>query len=298
MYISNTIVLSLYPQSDVRFPLSLFDKCGARITLTMNVANDNQRRRGRGGFVNAVRNGRLDDVRLEWEMGEDIHDDVHDDVDFDDFNYLGHDWESLDDHVESGVEWLKFDYDDVNILDMQGDTPLLIASYRGCKATVVKLLKHDEVDVNHHNKGGYTALTWASYCGHTDIVVEVLKHDKVNLDLQTHHGDTALTWASRRGHTDIVVELLKHGKVNVNLPNKDGDTALVAASIHGHANIVWQLLKHNPWEALVGASPKGLMEMAPRLDEHGQNGSRLRRMDDEKPQFDRDEQPARKKQNR
>ena len=174
----------------------------------MNGANYNQRRRDRRWFVNAIRNDRLDDVRIQWRDGAD-NNYVDDEYRSDDRDIF---LEHLDDFTpDSGVELLNHDSEDVNILDMQGDTPLLIASYKGRKANVVRLLKHDEVDVNHQNKGGYTALTWASYCGHTDIVVELLKHDKVDLDLQTRHGDTALTWASSRGHTDIVVKLLQHG---------------------------------------------------------------------------------------
>ena len=91
------------------------------------------RNRGRG-LVNAVRNGRLDEVRMQLEMGADIN--------YEDYDGDNDDW-----------------------------TALHAACKYGHKDIVVELLKHDNVDVNHQNKDGDTALLLASDCRFTEIKI-------------------------------------------------------------------------------------------------------------------------------
>ena len=139
-----------------------------------------------------------------------------------------------------------------NIQNNDGDTALIIASYRG-HIEIVKLLMDDNRTYpNIKNKNGDTPLIIASYFGRTAIVelllnerseegsqeVPVRERDidkRTDPNIQNNLGNTALILASSMYHTDVVELLMYHIRTNLNIQNNNGDTALIC-SIRGRTN--------------------------------------------------------------
>ncbi len=111
----------------------------------------------------------------------------------------------------------------VNALNQNGETPIMIASEKGVSA-IVKLLIDARADVNVKRKNGVTALMMASDRGHTEAA-RLLIEAKADLNAEASNGNTALFWASIRGHAETVKLLLASGASTAH-KNKNGRTAL------------------------------------------------------------------------
>jgi len=94
---------------------------------------------------------------------------------------------------------------------------------------------NNEFDINAQDSNGDTVLILASWKGHTEIAFAIIEKG-ANLDLQDNWGTTALTCASGHGHTEIAFALIEKG-ANLDLQNKCGGTALTRASWNGHTEI-------------------------------------------------------------
>jgi len=67
----------------------------------------------------------------------------------------------------------------------------------------VKKLIADGADINIQSNEGDTALIIASYRGYTEIV-KILFEEGADINIQSNEGDTALTDAEKQGHVEIV----------------------------------------------------------------------------------------------
>ncbi len=121
-----------------------------------------------------------------------------------------------------------------------GDTALILASFKGHTETVKTLLEAG-ANIDIQNKNDDTSLTMASFNGHTETVKTLLEAG-ANINIQNKHGDTALMLASFNGHTETVKTLLEAG-ANIDIQNKDDITALIMASFKGHTETVKTLLE-------------------------------------------------------
>jgi ankyrin repeat protein len=132
-----------------------------------------------------------------------------------------------------------------NVCDENGDTLLIIASYKG-NTEIVRLLLENGANPNKVNRYKYTALSLASQNGHIEIV-RLLLDKKADPNIPKQQGPTPLILASVNRHIEIVRLLLEKG-ADVNMRDNDGLTALILASAKGYINIVRLLLekKANP----------------------------------------------------
>ena len=111
---------------------------------------------------------------------------------------------------------------DVNVLNAQNNTPLLLASLKGHRDIVQCLLDHS-ADLDLRNKWHNSPILLAAFFGHIDIVRLLLEHN-AEVNFQDDKGRTALHDAIRctRFQADrlqMVRLLLEHG-ANVNARNK------------------------------------------------------------------------------
>jgi uncharacterized protein len=136
---------------------------------------------------------------------------------------------------------------DINVKDVQGRTPLMIATYQH-NTDLVRTLLQAGANVNIRDNNKANPLLHAAAQGWLDIL-------KLSIDA---HADTSLTNrfggisiipASERGHVEIVRELLTRTDINVNHVNNLGWTALLEAIIlsdggKAHQQIVQLLVDH------------------------------------------------------
>lgn len=94
--------------------------------------------------------------------------------------------------------------DGVNIdtVDQEGNTPLMVAAQIGNPRIVDIILSH-KADVNKQNNMGETALMIAAKTGQLEIVEKLVSHN-ANILTRNINGNTAVTLASKFGHNKIV----------------------------------------------------------------------------------------------
>lgn len=127
----------------------------------------------------------------------------------------------------------------VNQIDPDGWTPVMIAAETGC-SRIVRFLMDNGADVSISACDGTTALITSAQRGFL-AVVDTLLTGKANLQAATQQGFTALHVAASGGHSKVVKALLTAGcHVDSRMPN--GVTPLYIASMHGHLGAVRELL--------------------------------------------------------
>jgi ankyrin repeat protein len=101
----------------------------------------------------------------------------------------------------------------INTQDVDGNTPILIASASG-NIPIVNALINANADINKPNNDKMTPLYIASHLG-DDSVVELLLSRGADANKPKEDGTSPLIIASANGHEEIVKMLLTHGaKVN------------------------------------------------------------------------------------
>jgi ankyrin repeat protein len=121
---------------------------------------------------------------------------------------------------------------------------LLIAAEYGQTSIVNNLLKSDsEIDINSVNKDGDSALILAAKHGHIDIVKALLKAPEIKVNIQGKSKNTALIRAAYNNHITIVIALLKMPGINLNLVGTQGETALFRAAEIGCLPIAEALIQ-------------------------------------------------------
>jgi uncharacterized protein len=136
---------------------------------------------------------------------------------------------------------------DLNLQDKNGQTALMIASYRSDE--LFNLLLSKGADIKLKDREGRTALTHACAGVLSEEVslgvVETLLNKGADADEAPDHGPaggyTCLMMAARNNHSKLVKLLIKKGS-NVNKKAKDGKTPLALAREEGHIDVV-KLLK-------------------------------------------------------
>jgi hypothetical protein len=122
-----------------------------------------------------------------------------------------------------------------------GDTPLIIASWKG-HTEIVKLLLANGADANKMDKDGDTSLHSASEEDNAGIV-EILLKAGADPNKANNKGETPLFVAALRGHVTAVRALLKSRGIQVDKVDKKGWTPLMIASQYGAPFCARALLK-------------------------------------------------------
>ncbi|VDI67913.1 Hypothetical predicted protein [Mytilus galloprovincialis] len=119
------------------------------------------------------------------------------------------------------VETLLTKEVDVNVVDMQGRTALLIACEEGY-TNIVKLLIDKKADINKVDKIGSTPLHAACYAGINDIV-QILINNLADVNMLDKYRETPLHKSCRKGYVNVIQTLLANG-ADKNKANRDGYT--------------------------------------------------------------------------
>ncbi len=130
---------------------------------------------------------------------------------------------------------------DINVYSF-GKTPLLYASIYG-DLECLKLLIKKGVDINQKGVEGYTAFLLASENGHIECV-ELLIELGVDINQRNNYDNTALMSACNYGHFKCVKLLIKKG-ANINYVNKYGFTSFLLAIHSGNLDCVKFLICKN-----------------------------------------------------
>jgi uncharacterized protein len=104
------------------------------------------------------------------------------------------------------------------------------------KNEIVLLLIAKGCDVNAINNDGFTPLMVACREGNAEIVESLIGHN-ANLNAQYHSGETSLVFASYNGNLRIVKSLIKAG-ADINLSNNLGATPLSMAKSKNQNEVV------------------------------------------------------------
>lgn len=117
---------------------------------------------------------------------------------------------------------------DVDAPDASGDSPLIMAAYKGYTAIVKRLLDAG-ADVSVVDPGmKATALHAASYAGHADAARLLIQH-RIDIDRQgPYNGYTALHDAIWQNNVDVARVLIDAG-ADLTLRSNEGETPLEMA---------------------------------------------------------------------
>jgi ankyrin repeat protein len=116
---------------------------------------------------------------------------------------------------------------DVHVVDKEGVSALVLASYFGL-SKVVKSLIQKGSNVHATALDGMTSLIVASSEGHVDIVRFIADFDPSTLNAKDEDGTNALMVACANSNVEMVKTLVEKG-ININDQNLDGHTALIFA---------------------------------------------------------------------
>ena len=126
---------------------------------------------------------------------------------------------------------------DINAVNPNGETPLMLAAIKGQLDWVKKIVKRGA----HINRQGWTPLHYAS-SGPDNGVAAWLLSQGADINARSPNGSTALMMAARYGALDLPAVLLKAG-ADVNLLNDKGLSAADFAATAGRDELKAKLLK-------------------------------------------------------
>ena len=116
----------------------------------------------------------------------------------------------------------------INMEDMKGFTPLILAVYNDQPA-VVQFLLDKGAKLEPGDTAGNTALMGVCFKGYTAIA-EMLINAGADINQRNSQGATALTFAATFGHLKIAELLLEKG-ADISIPDSRGKTPLDHARI-------------------------------------------------------------------
>ena len=136
---------------------------------------------------------------------------------------------------------------DINVRDVQGRTPVMIATYQH-NTDMVRMLLQEGADINIRDNNKENPLLHAGAQGWLDILRLAIEAH-ADTRLTNRFGGISIIPASERGHVEIVRELLTRTDINVNHVNNLGWTSLLEAIIlsngdEAHQQIVQLLVDH------------------------------------------------------
>lgn len=158
-------------------------------------------------------------------------------------------WACASGHLEIVKALLnKADSSQINTLDGNGRTPLLLAVGSSHLSTVKLLLAREDVDVNMDDRTGSTPLLWAigSKSAKQDLLLLkcLASEPRVDIARRDRNGRTVLSWAAEMGALDAVNILIQSSRSDIqSLLHDAGDSdrgwsPLSWAAFNGHLEVV------------------------------------------------------------
>ena len=136
---------------------------------------------------------------------------------------------------------LKENKENINAKDEKGQTPLILASWKGQNKVVDYLLSHG-ADVNAKTAIGSTALMYASESNAVGIM-KMLKDKGADVNQKNSTGSTPLSYAALRNSVNAAQFLIDNG-ANVNEPDNNGSTPLFCATFKNSIDVAKILVKN------------------------------------------------------
>lgn len=134
----------------------------------------------------------------------------------------------------------------INILNIQKESALVLASRNGRHKNVRLLLKHGANWKKPRTREGYVASHYAAIENHVEVL-KVMKEEGVNLSQNGKNGVNPLILAAKEGHFESVKYLVEAGISTVK-KDKFKRTAAINALKNGYSKVASLLLKHGcPW---------------------------------------------------
>ncbi len=153
---------------------------------------------------------------------------------------INENYELLDDLIESDA--------DINIYDIDGSTPLIIACNLCNVQIVKKLLQTKKCNIDTQTIYGWSPLMISCYKGYLPII-DLLMDEKVDVNLQNNEGWTALMIACAYSYSLVLDRLLLSTNIQTQIKNIDGLTAMQIALSSGKSTLVIKLLHHDMVDA-------------------------------------------------
>ncbi|KAG5888861.1 hypothetical protein JTB14_031419 [Gonioctena quinquepunctata] len=174
------------------------------------------------------------------------------------------------DHPEI-VEYLVSEGADINIMDKERRSPLLLAALRGCWRTVHTLIRLganiNSKDVNKRNvlhlvvMNGGRLEKFAAEAQTKESLLQLLNEKDMN-------GCSPLHYASREGHIRSLENLIRLGAC-INLKNNNNESPLHFAARYGRYNTVKQLLDCEKGTFIINESDGGGLTPLHIASKHG-----------------------------
>ncbi|KAL3861975.1 hypothetical protein ACJMK2_007981 [Sinanodonta woodiana] len=133
---------------------------------------------------------------------------------------------------------------DINIRDIEGDTPLHDAINQRHDEAATLLIEHQSLDTSICNNKGFNTLMFAVLRGHTLAVDKLLTRNKDLTNTSTSEGFTPLHIAAVNNHINEANCLLVKGRANVDKVDKNKMTPLHLAALEAYFDMVKLLLTH------------------------------------------------------
>jgi len=96
---------------------------------------------------------------------------------------------------------------EIELTDIHGFSPLLIASYHG-HTRLVEFLVKNGADIDKQENRGWTSLMYASYCNYKEIAKILLKHN-ASVTIKNSAGKSALDITEER-YREEILDMLKN----------------------------------------------------------------------------------------
>jgi ankyrin repeat protein len=133
------------------------------------------------------------------------------------------------------------DHSLVNITDVRGFTPLIIAVYNN-EVAVTDFLLHKGAAVDAQDASGNTAMMGAGFKGYIALIKRLLDAG-ANVNQRNFQGATALTFAATFGQLEIAELLLQNG-ADLNVTDVRGKSPLAHAIIQENEAMIALLEKY------------------------------------------------------
>jgi len=133
---------------------------------------------------------------------------------------------------------------DINYIDADRNTALLLASMTASRKVAIALIQH-KADIHIHGEMGRVALHWACWRQCFDVVQELVSAG-ADLDARDQHDMTPLMWAVAESddYSDEIVEYLIQKRAQLDIVDSQRETALVQAAGTARSNAVTLLITH------------------------------------------------------
>ena len=131
---------------------------------------------------------------------------------------------------------------DPNIVDDNGNTPIISAAYSGF-VSIAESLINAGADPNAVNNEEYHAIHFAAQFGNTDYLQYVLTQSTFVIDTPTTYNETALMLACKKGYIQTVEFLVKSG-ASVTKVDSFANTPIHIAIQNGAIEVAAALIEH------------------------------------------------------